>query len=91
LRAASVRSAYIDELIPDILEGRIGPGRVSDRLDLDLERHESRLDDIVVVLPNRAHSFVISCRGPLRHVDIHPSLTFRAEWIDDRSGKEKDD
>jgi quercetin dioxygenase-like cupin family protein len=60
-------------------------------LTLDGERHEARPGDIVVVLPNQAHSFLNSGRGPLRQIDIHLSPNFSTEWLDDRSGRKDDD
>jgi quercetin dioxygenase-like cupin family protein len=51
---------------------------------LDGERHEARPGDIVVLHPNQAHSFVNSGSGPLRQIDIHLSLTFSTEWLEDR-------
>ena len=53
-------------------------------LTLDGERHVARAGDIVVVLPNQAHSFVNSGSGPLRQIDIHLSPSFSTEWLEDR-------
>ena len=53
-------------------------------LELDGERHVAREGDIVIVLPNQAHSFVNSGRGPLRQIDIHLSPSFSTEWLEGR-------
>jgi quercetin dioxygenase-like cupin family protein len=56
-------------------------------LTLGGERHEAGAGDIVVVLPNQAHSFVNSGSGPLRQIDIHLSPSFSTEWLEDRDGE----
>ena len=53
-------------------------------LTLGGERHVARAGDIVVVLPNQAHSFVNSGTGHLRQIDIHVSPSFTTEWLEDR-------
>jgi quercetin dioxygenase-like cupin family protein len=59
-------------------------------LTLDGERHVARAGDIVVVLPNQAHSFVNSGSGPLRQIDIHLSPSFSTEWLEDRDEERGD-
>jgi mannose-6-phosphate isomerase-like protein (cupin superfamily) len=57
---------------------------------LDGERHEVRPGDVVIVLPNQAHSFVNSGNGPLRQIDIHLSPSFSTEWLEDRDEEGED-
>ena len=54
------------------------------------ERHVARAGDVVVVLPNQAHSFVNSSSGPLRQIDIHVSPSFATEWLGDRDQEQGD-
>jgi quercetin dioxygenase-like cupin family protein len=44
---------------------------------------EARAGQIVIVRPGIAHTFVNSGTGRLRQIDIHPSGTFKTEWLED--------